>query len=912
MGGEQKNTPADSACTSTARTDASFYEAELVAALQELIEEHELDQNFPRELLTRARNFVRGRKDGGRGGAAGMGRETAEEVEEARRLVDDFREHKELERNSSAYVEVRAVVDTTDDPTTPVATFRVLVMGSIFAVAGTAMHQFFSLRMPSIHLSTYVVQLLSMPLGKAMARWLPRGRQPLGFSLNPGPFSQKEHLLIAMMANVAFGSHHNGAYITSIVQVLKLDRFYGEKVLANSIPWQLVTLISTQLMGYGCAGLARRFLVYPPAMIWQKALANIALTKALMRDDEGGDDDDNEGRARTAATRTAADTASNGGGARGEKEEGEGEPKAPATPSSSSDGGPAGPKVAEPHHSKESGARARGRGRGWTTMSRYRFFRFCFCAMFAWHFVPNYLFQGLGLSNWPTWAAPGNVRLALIAGSTCGLGLNPLPTLDWNVATYLGDPIVTPLFTLLNFAAGMAVAGFVAAPALYFGNAWNGGHLPINSNKMYDNQAQLYQVHRILGRGGGEGALRLDEAAYRAYSVPWLSTTQLLNMAAYFTMYVAVPVHVGLWFRRDLAAGLRSAWRRRSRAQQFDDVHNRLMSAYPECPHWWYLAVLGASFALACVAVTAWPTGMPVWGIVLAVVFTVLLQVPIGMLAAITNVEIPTSILAMLIGGYALEGRVVANMLFKMFSFMSTSQSLSFVADLKMAHYARIPPRWAFAAQVYATFVAGLVAWAVNHWSLRNIEAVCREGQPDRFVCPHTHSYFLSSVLWGVIGPRRIFGPGGPYRALTYCLPLGLVLPVAVYLASRRWPNSWWRNANAPIFIAGPLGWSPYNWSYIQGSLVLALFFNHFVKRRHPAWWERYAYVLTSSFAAATGLAALVLFFALQKWDIRLDWWGNRIAAQGVDQGGWRDAAGVKVNCTNLSLPPGGHFSSGF
>ncbi|POR37850.1 Sexual differentiation process protein isp4 [Tolypocladium paradoxum] len=825
--------PGESTVEERSRASASSSSgSDLAASLERLIEEHALDQNFPQDMLVRARQFLQARADG-----------RDDDVEAARALLDDFREHEELARNSSAYQEVRAVVDTDDDPGLPVGTLRVFLMGTVFAIAGTAMQQFFSLRMPSISISTYVVQLLSMPLGVLLARVLPERvfslPGGLAFTLNPGPFNQKEHLLIAMMANVSFGGNHTGAYIVSIIQVLKLDRFYGHHVLADSIPWQVTTLLATQLIGYGCAGLTRRFLVYPPAMIWQKPLANIALTKALYKD-----------HGRSAEPPRAAD--------------------------------------------------------GWT-MSRYRFFIVCFGAMFVWFWVPNYIFEGLGLSNWPTWIAPGSVILALVAGSTCGLGVNPLPTLDWNIATYLGDPIVTPLFTLMNFSAGMAIMGFVVAPVLYFGNVWNGGYLPINSNKVYDNTGRFYEIHRILGPD-----FTIDEAAYRAYSVPWLSTTQVLNLVSYFTLYVAVPFHMLLWFRKDIMDGLRSLWCRKTRAEQFSDVHNRLMSAYPECPHWWYLVVLAVSFVLACVSVTAWPTGMPIWAILLAVAFTVLLQVPIGMLAAITNVEIPTSILAVVIGGYALEGRVIPNMIFKMFSFMSTSQSLNFVSDLKMAHYAKIPPRWAFAAQVYATALAGFVALGVNHWVLRNVDDVCMEGQKEKFTCPHTHSFFMSSVLWGVVGPRRLFGPGAPYHAITYTIPLGAVLPIAVYMAAKRWPTSWWRNVNSPIFLAGGLGWAPYNWSYMQGTVVLSLFFNYFVKRRYKGWWERYAYVLASSFTAATGVAGLVLFFSLQKWDVHFNWWGNLIARRGVDQGGWMNGDGTMAKCANLALPPGGAFGTGF
>ncbi|KAH7162194.1 OPT oligopeptide transporter protein-domain-containing protein [Dactylonectria estremocensis] len=804
-------------------SDAHFAEA-----LQALVQEHSLDQNFPADIIDRAREYLEKREDG------------KEDPEIAQKIVDDFQVQKDLMINNSPYPEVRAVVDPTDDPTLPVNTFRVFFMGTIFTIGGTAIQQFFSLRMPSIAISTYVVQLLSMPLGVLMAKWLPEKVFRLGpwsFMLNPGPFSQKEHILIAMMSNVAFGGHSTGAYIVSIIQVLKLDRFYGETVLSNSISWQITTLLATQLMGYGCAGMARRFLVYPPAMIWQRPLANIALTKALYKDD-----------------------------------------------------------------GHEAGVTAN----GWT-MSRYRFFLISFVAMFFWYWVPNFLFQGLALFNWITWISPANVTLALIAGATCGLGINPLPTLDWNIATYLGDPIITPLFTLMNFSCGMAVMGFIIVPFMYFNNLWDAGYFPINGNRLYDNTGSRYQIQRILNSD-----YTLNETAYYDYSVPLVSTTLITNFAAFFTLYVAIPVHMYLWHRKDIANGLKAIWNRKKRSEEFSDVHNRLMSVYPECPQWWYLVILAISFTLACLSVSLWPTGMPIWGIALALLFTIVLQIPIGMLAAITNMEVSTGILAQIIGGYVLEGQAIPNMLFKMFSYMSTSQSLNFVSDLKLAHYAKIPPRCAFKAQVYATFVAGLVALGVNHWVLRNVPNLCSSRQEERFTCPHTHSYFMSSVLWGVVGPRRLFGLAGPYRAVCYAIPLGFFLPIAVYYAAKRWPRSFWRNVNIPVFMAGPLGWAPYNWTYMQGTVVLALFFNYYIKRRYKAWWEMYAYVLTSSFMAAIGISGLVMFFGLQRLDIRLDWWGNRIAGQGVDQGGLLDAFNNTIRCSNLAIPESGSFNISF
>lgn len=794
----------------------------LSSTLKLLVQEHEHDQNFPHEILDRARTYLQ------------TSRDDEKDEELARAIFEEFQTHKDLVINNSPYPEVRAVVDPIDDPTLPVVTFRVVILGTVFTILATAINQFFSLRMPSIGVSIYVVQLLTKPLGALMAKWLPKkvfrifGKE---FSLNPGEFSQKEHILITIMAN------SGGAYVVAIVQVLKLDRFYGERILSKSIPWQIITLLSTSFLGYGCAGMARRFLVYPPSMIWQGCLGILALTKALYNDD-----------------------------------------------------------------GKDIGETAN----GWT-MSRYKFFVVTFGGMFVWYWFPNYIFEGIALFNWPTWISPGNVTLALIAGSTCGLGLNPLPTLDWNIATYLGDPIVTPLFTLMNFATGMAVVGFLVAPLMYFNNVWESGYLPINGNLIYDNSGQIYNVSRILNPD-----FTLNQTAYYEYSVPLLTTTQILNYFAYFSTYAAIPVHIFFWHGKDIANGVKAVWSKKSREDEFEDVHNRLMAVYPECPQWWYLVTLVVSLALAIVSVTAWPTGMPVWGIFLALLFTVILQVPIGMLAAIANFYVPTTILSMVIGGYVLEGQAIPNMIFKMFSFMTTTQSISFIADLKLAHYAKIPPRWVFAAQVYSTCLAGIVALGVNHWALDNVENVCEMGQKDRFTCPFTHSYFMSTVIWGVVGPRRLFGTEGPYRAVAYAMPFGAVLPVAIYFLIKRWPKSFWRNINVPILMAGPLGWAPYNWSYMQGTVVLALVFNFFIKRRYLGWWERYAYILTSSFTAAIGVSGLVMFFMLQSPGVELNWWGNQIAGQGVDQGGFLDAAGMPVRCANLRIPEKGFFDVGF
>lgn len=107
--------------------------------------------------------------------------------------------------NNSPYAEVRAVVEPYDDPNLPVSTIRSWTIGIVAVIFVVFVNQLFSVRQPSLSISAEIVQLLSYPVGKAAERWLPDvGITLFGVrhSLNPGPFNQKEHMLISIMANV--------------------------------------------------------------------------------------------------------------------------------------------------------------------------------------------------------------------------------------------------------------------------------------------------------------------------------------------------------------------------------------------------------------------------------------------------------------------------------------------------------------------------------------------------------------------------------------------------------------------------------------------------------------------------------------------------------------------------------------
>lgn len=90
--------------------------------------------------------------------------------------------------------------------------------------------------------------------------------------LNPGPFNVKEHTIITMMT--AAGS----AYSYAIDILLAQEVFYHQHFKWG---FQIMLILSTQAMGFGVAGVARRFLVWPSSMVWPATLVTSTVMHSL-------------------------------------------------------------------------------------------------------------------------------------------------------------------------------------------------------------------------------------------------------------------------------------------------------------------------------------------------------------------------------------------------------------------------------------------------------------------------------------------------------------------------------------------------------------------------------------------------------------------------------------------------------
>lgn len=301
------------------------------------------------------------------------------------------------------------------------------------------------------------------------------------------------------------------------------------------------------------------------------------------------------------------------------------------------------------------------------------------------------------------------------------------------------------------------------------------------------------------------------------------------------------------------------------------------MQRYNEVPMWWYGLVAIICFAFTCTAVSIVPTQLPIWAVVIALVLASILTIPLAMLQAITNQQVPTQVMMQLIAGYMLPGRPFANTIFKTIGFITSNQAVNFAADLKLGHYMKIPPRIMFTIQVVAAVIACIWVTVIQDWMFNNIEDLCTPDQKQGFICPGSTSFATASIIWGGVGPARIFSPGAPYSGLLWMFLIGAVLPIPFYLLARRYPLSFWRYVNIPVFFAGLAAMPPASGINYISWVLTGFIFNYCVRRWRFRWWMRNNYILSAALDSGAAIGMIVVFFALgiAKGGINFEWWGN-------------------------------------
>ncbi|KAL9334578.1 hypothetical protein Peur_071759 [Populus x canadensis] len=683
--------------------------------------------------------------------------------------------------------QVDLTVLKTDDPTLPVLTFRMWVLGLGSCVLLSFVNQFFWYRTQPMFISSISAQIAVVPLGHLMAKKLTTRKFFEGtsweFTMNPGPFNIKEHVLITIFANSGAGT----VYATHILTAVKL--YYKRKL--TFVP-ALFVMITTQVLGFGWAGLFRKYLVEPGEMWWPSNLVQVSLFRAL--------------------------------------------------------------------HEKEK------RLKGYTT--RTQFFLLVIICSFAYYVLPGYLFTMLTSFSWVCWLGSKSVLVQQLGSGLQGLGIGAVG-FDWaTVSAYLGSPLASPWFATANVAVGFSLIMYVMTPICYWLNVYNAKNFPLYSNELFTEKGEEYDILKIIN-----SKFHLDRDAYAKFGPIHMSTFFSMTYGLGFATLSATVMHVLLFNGSDL-------WKQSKRAfggRRKIDIHTRLMKKYKSVPTWWFYIILVINIAAIIFACEHYNESLqlPWWGVLLACAIAFFFTLPIGIISATTNQQPGLNVITEYIIGYMYPERPVANMCFKVYGYISMAQALTFLADFKLGHYMKIPPRSMFMAQVVGTLVAVLVYLGTAWWMMEAIPNLCSQDNGP-WKCPMDRVFFDASVIWGLVGPRRIFGNLGEYGGVNWFFLGGAVAPLIVWIFHKAFPRKEWISLiHMPVLLGATSMMPPASAVNYTSWIIVGFLSGYVLFRYRTEWWKRYNYVLSGGLDAGTAFMTLLIFFALGYWDVGLTWWGS-------------------------------------
>ncbi|XBW38791.1 hypothetical protein QEN19_004375 [Hanseniaspora menglaensis] len=602
-----------------------------------------------------------------------------------------------------------------------------------------------------------------------------------------------------------------------------------------SFNYQFWLSLCVQMMGFGFSGILRKFVVYPSKAMWPTSLSTIALNRTLL------------------------------------------------TPEQASSG-----------DSKK-------------FITRYKLFFIAFLAMLIYQWIPSFLFEGLSTFNWITWIAPDNWKLAVVTGGITGVGLNPIASFDYSVITTTA--MTVPFFSTATQYAG-ALLSILIVLGIYFTNYQHTSYIPIFSNSLFTNKAKKYDVLEIL-----DSDYKFQESKYQNYSPPFYSAGNLVSYGVFISLYPFLITYYIFTEHRMFSQAFKiwglSIWKLRTRQawidlwnddgdalESFNDPHSKAMRKYREVPDWWYLSILIILVIVGSITLKCFPTNTPVWCLYMSIGFNFVFVIPLALLEATTGVAKGLNILIEMIMGYALPGNPIALMTIKAIGYSIDGQADSYVSNLKLAHYCKISPRAIFRGQLAFAFIQIFINLGVVNWSMSNLAGYCTSSAKGKFTCPDAQVYYNASIMWGSLGPKKIFND--VYPILKWCWLIGFLLGAlfaGLKIYGKKYVPVWF---NPVIFIVGMSIGPPYGLMYKTPGLIMSFFSQWYARKRHLQLWERYNYVLAAAFNAGLVLASIIIFFAVQFESTKLDWWGNNVSSAGQDKKG--------IPRFNISDTPKGYF----
>ncbi|KAG1834048.1 OPT oligopeptide transporter protein-domain-containing protein [Suillus subalutaceus] len=484
-------------------------------------------------------------------------------------------------------------------------------------------------------------------------------------------------------------------------------------------------------------------------------------------------------------------------------------------------------------------------------------------------------------------AAPNNATVSRLFGGLLSI------CFDWQYIAGQVNPMTIPLKAQFSNFLGYIFCAVVFV-AVYYNNIWKAQNFPFLSQLLYYENGTQYDQTLILNSNYEVDPTLLAEQGLPYYSSTWVVylLTQNLSLGALFT-------HLLLWNRSDISSawtwmnpsGIKNIWANFDwkfwradgmRKQDVDgediDPHYKQMLKYPDAPNSWYFVVFLLSFVVALVVLYKTDSTLPWWGFLISLLLATIFILFLGALAAITGLSFTIQTFGQMIGGYIQKGSPVANMYFVLYGNNTVFQAQLLLRDLKIAQYAKLPPRAAFTAQIIGTLLGAVLNYIMMNSIIDNQREILLSVEGTNIWSGRQPQMYNSqAIAWGGLSDE-LFSTGQRYQWVPWAYVLGLFVPVPFWVIHRYWPKLHADYLYTPIilFVTGYLV-GGIN-SFILSYFAVAFLSQWWLRTRYPGWFAKYNYIVAAALDGGTQVMVFILAFAVQGASgtshLFPTWWG--------------------------------------
>ncbi|KAJ3230648.1 hypothetical protein HDU81_004337 [Chytriomyces hyalinus] len=682
------------------------------------------------------------------------------------------------------------IVPQSDDPSTPAFTVRSVTLGVFWCIVLSFSNCVLSFRSVPFIIDGLVAAILAYPLGNLWAA------MPYHRLLNPGAFTVKEHVIIYVMAATATVPYGIDNVVTQVHPLLMNNTSI---TFLQSLSFVLVT----QFLGYGFAGLTRRFLVKPTAMWWPSLLPTIGLFSSFHKTD-------------SVKTATSEGTF----------------------------------KMSRFSFF-------------WIAFACMFIYEWVpqFFAPALQAISLGCLLAGKGPQNSGVLSG-----FNAVAGSAqTGVGVLGL-TFDWtsigaiylvqpfwaNVANSFGILMFTWVATPLLVATDMwGLNSMLRTEQDPFNPVVNTQHLFVGNPQSPD----LGKAVSPLFFYNKSDNYNINETAYSTAAPIHVSSMFALEYGSAFLTVTSAMTHLALWYGADILRQVKNAMRQMKDEVDGLDKHNKMMEAYPDIPDIAYVVFMAFATVAALVVSLVTPYNMPWWAIFFNLFLVGLFVIPYGVIYAITGTQLLLSVLSEFVIGLIIPGQTVAVNCFKSWGTNNLAQALRLSADLKLGLYLHLPPYGIVAAQFIGTFVSSIVGTIAAYFIMFDSGNLLGS---TGWTYNGYQTFYSAGAIWGAIGPSRFFGVGSLYQNLLWCFLIGAAAPVLPWLGNKYIRKSKvWHYINFPIIFSFGNTGAPQ--VLLVMTFLVGLVSQVYLYNRRRAFYEKYLYVMASAFDAAGGVVNVVV-----------------------------------------------------